>query len=178
MLLNPDTVPQADALAALVRHLDAHPELVAVGPQLRYGDGSVQSSRRRFPTMATFFWESTPLERLWPRNPWTRRYRCDDTPDTVEQRVGWLVGAALVVRTSAIPQAGLLDEQFFMYSEELEWQMRLQLAVGSRQLAVGSWQSATQYYRQAQCLSGSTLSVSAVQHSAVDRQQSPIFLQR
>ena len=126
LLLNPDTVPQGDAIPALVRYLDADHELVLVGPQLRYADGSVQSSRRRFPTMATFFWESTPLERLWPANPWARRYRCADQRDDRENRVGWLVGAALLVRGSAIERAGLLDERFFMYSEELEWQWRLQ----------------------------------------------------
>src|SRR5690606_36296894 len=104
---------------------EAQPDLVAIGPRLRYPDGSVQSSRRRFPTRLTFFWESTPLDRLWPANPWARRFRCADTPDDAAQAVGWLVGAALLVRTSAIAAAGLLDERFFMYSEELEWERRL-----------------------------------------------------
>ncbi len=125
LLLNPDTEPLGDALPRLVRYLDAHPEAVAVGPQLRYADGSVQSSRRRFPTRLTFFWESTPLERLWPDNPWTRRYRCADQSDETAQRVDWLVGAALLVRGETIVRAGLLDEGFFLYSEELEWQHRL-----------------------------------------------------
>jgi GT2 family glycosyltransferase len=71
-------------------------------------------------------WESTPLERLWPNNPWARRYRMADTPDDMAQPVGWLVGAAILARTSAIQIAGLLDERFFMYSEELEWQFRMQ----------------------------------------------------
>jgi GT2 family glycosyltransferase len=128
LLLNPDTEPQGDALPVLVRYLQEQPDVVAVGPQLRYGDGGVQSSRRRFPEPATFFWESTPLERLWPANPWARRYHCRDRPDNLEQRVGWLVGAALLVRGETIARAGLLDEGFFMYSEELEWQFRMQNA--------------------------------------------------
>ncbi|NJN67214.1 MAG: glycosyltransferase family 2 protein [Chloroflexaceae bacterium] len=125
LLLNPDTEVVGDALPRLVRYLDAHPEVVAVGPQLRYPDGRVQSSRRRFPTRLTFFWESTPLERLWPANPWVRRYQCADQRDDVEQQVDWLVGAALLVRRDAIVRAGLLDAGFFLYSEELEWQHRL-----------------------------------------------------
>jgi N-acetylglucosaminyl-diphospho-decaprenol L-rhamnosyltransferase len=128
LLLNPDTEPLPGAIPALVRYLERRPDLVAVGPQLRYPDGSVQSSRRRFPTRAAFFWESTPLERLWPANPWARRFRLEDVPHSVEQRVGWLVGAALLVRADAIARAGLLDEGFFMYSEELEWQCRMQNA--------------------------------------------------
>ncbi len=126
LLLNPDTEPVGDAIPRLVRFLESHPDLVAVGPQLRYADGGVQSSRRRFPTRMTFFWESTALDRLWPANPWAHRYRCADTPDDLAQPVDWLVGAALLVRSEAIRQAGLLDERFFMYSEELEWERRLQ----------------------------------------------------
>jgi N-acetylglucosaminyl-diphospho-decaprenol L-rhamnosyltransferase len=125
MLLNPDTEVLADAIPHLVRHLDNHPDAVAAGPQLRFADGSIQPSRRRFPTAATFFWESTPLEQLWPDNPWARRYRCADQDESRIQEVDWLVGAALVVRASALQRAGLLDEGFFMYSEELEWQWRI-----------------------------------------------------
>ncbi|HMQ31918.1 MAG TPA: glycosyltransferase family 2 protein [Chloroflexaceae bacterium] len=130
LLLNPDTEPIGDAIPRLVRELEARPELAAVGPLLRYGDGSPQPSRRRFPTLATLFWESTALDRLWPGNPWAARYRLADRPDDAAQPVDWLVGAALLVRVEAIGRAGLLDERFFMYSEELEWQARLQRASG------------------------------------------------
>lgn len=126
LLLNPDTEPVADAIPRLVAFLKTHRAAIAVGPRLIYSDGSSQSSRRRFPTLLTMIWESTPWERLWPRNPWARRYHCADRDRDRVQRVGWLVGAALLVRTAAIRQAGLLDERFFMYSEELEWQWRLQ----------------------------------------------------
>ena len=64
--LNPDTEVVGDALATMVAYLDAHPEVGALGPQLRYGDGSLQSSRRRFPTFATALLESTPLAWHWP----------------------------------------------------------------------------------------------------------------
>ena len=76
--LNPDTEVVGDALAMMVAYLDAHPEVGALGPQLRYGDGSLQSSRRRFPTFATALFESTPLAWHWPGNPWARRYRMED----------------------------------------------------------------------------------------------------
>lgn len=128
LLLNPDTEPVGDALPRLVAELERRPELAAVGPLLRYGDGSLQPSRRRFPTRLTFFWESTPLDRLWPTNPWAARYRCADTPADQAQPVDWLVGAAILLRSKAIARAGLFDERFFMYSEELEWQRRIQTA--------------------------------------------------
>ncbi|WP_232280128.1 glycosyltransferase family 2 protein [Roseiflexus castenholzii] len=125
LLLNPDTEVIGDAIPTLVRYLEEHPDVVVVGPRLRYSDGTVQSSRRRFPTPGVLFWESTPLEWRWLNNPWVRRYRCMDTPDDREQTVDWLVGAALLVRRSAIDRVGLLDASFVMYSEELEWQQRL-----------------------------------------------------
>jgi len=125
LLLNPDTEVVGDAIPTLVRYLEEHTDVAVVGPQLRYPNGTVQSSRRRFPTSGSLFWESTPLEWRWPDNPWVRRYRCVDLPDDEEQTVEWLVGAALMVRRSAIERAGLLDAGFVMYSEELEWQHRL-----------------------------------------------------
>jgi len=138
LLLNPDTEVVGDAIPTLVRYMAAHPAVAVVGPQLRYADGSIQSSRRRFPSKGVYFWESTPLEQRWPNNPWTRRYHMADMPDDREQEVDWLVGAALLVRREAIERAGLLDAGFTMYSEELEWQRRIQ-GMGDKRSAGGSY---------------------------------------
>jgi N-acetylglucosaminyl-diphospho-decaprenol L-rhamnosyltransferase len=124
LILNPDTEAVGDAIPALVAWMQQHPDVAVAGPLLRYPDGNIQSSRRRFPTLGVFFFESTPLEWRWPNNRWVRQYRMLDLPDN-EQPVDWLVGAALLVRAKAIQQAGLFDERFTLYSEELEWQRRL-----------------------------------------------------
>jgi GT2 family glycosyltransferase len=124
LFLNPDTEVAPDALAALLDYMSAHPEVGACGPELRYGDGSWQSSRRRFPSLASALTESTPLGwHLPPRlNPWARRYRFEDSaPGADAQRVDWLVGAALMCRRSVLDQVGGFDEGYFMYSEELDW---------------------------------------------------------
>jgi N-acetylglucosaminyl-diphospho-decaprenol L-rhamnosyltransferase len=119
--LNPDTEVVGDALATMIAFMDAHPEVGALGPQLRYGDGSLQSSRRRFPTFATALFESTPLAWHWPDNPWARRYRMAEMPDDLIQPVDWVVGAALMVRRTVLDRIGGFDEGYFMYSEELDW---------------------------------------------------------
>ena len=64
--LNPDTVVVDGALATLLAYMDAHAAVGACGPRLCYGDGSLQSSRRRFPTFMTAVFESTPLAWHWP----------------------------------------------------------------------------------------------------------------
>jgi GT2 family glycosyltransferase len=128
LILNSDAAPAPGALATLVGFLDANPQVAVAGPKLRYPDGSVQPSRRRFPTLATLFLESTLLQRIWPDNALLRRYYVQDCSDDELQDVDWLVGACLCARAAAAHQVGLLDERFFMYSEELDWCRRFRAA--------------------------------------------------
>jgi GT2 family glycosyltransferase len=125
LLLNPDTEVVGDALSTMLRYMEEHPQVGALGPQLRYPDESRQSSRRRFPTLATALVESTIIQEWWEDNHILRRYYMSDTPDDVIQPVDWLVGACLLVRRRVYEQVGGLDEGFFMYSEELDWCRRI-----------------------------------------------------
>jgi N-acetylglucosaminyl-diphospho-decaprenol L-rhamnosyltransferase len=129
LVLNSDAAPVPGAVRSLVDFLDQHPRVAVVGPRLRYPDGTLQSSRRRFPTVATLFVESTQLQRFWPRHPVLRRYYFADRPeDDRPQDVDWVVGACLCVRAAAAAEVGLFDEGFFMYSEELDWCRRFRAA--------------------------------------------------
>lgn len=128
LVLNSDAALQAGSLAEMVAFLDAHPRVAMAGPRLRYPDGHIQPSRRRFPTLLTFYLESTQLQRFWPRNRVLDHYYLADRPDTLTQAVDWLVGACLFVRASAASEVGLFDERYFMYSEELDWCRRFRAA--------------------------------------------------
>ena len=126
LLLNPDTITPPGALRAMVQALHALPGTGVLGPELRYADGSLQSSRRRFPSLAMAMAESTPLSWHLPErlNRWSRSYHMDDVPlpdAGSTQQVDWLVGAALLLRREALAEVGGLDEGYFMYSEELDW---------------------------------------------------------
>jgi N-acetylglucosaminyl-diphospho-decaprenol L-rhamnosyltransferase len=121
LLLNPDTEVVGDALTTMVEYLDDHPQVGALGPKLLNPDGSIQSSRRRFPTLATAFFESTILQQWFPRNRVAKHYYMADRSDDEVQEVDWVTGACLLARREAIEEVGLLDEGFFMYSEELDW---------------------------------------------------------
>lgn len=127
LLLNPDTEVVGDALATMAAFADAHPDVGIVGPQLLNPDGSVQSSRRRFPTLATALFESTWLQPYAPRRLLARYYVLD-RPDDEIQEVDWVTGAALMARREAVEEVGPLDEGFFMYSEELDWCRRFREA--------------------------------------------------
>src|SRR5207249_1732718 len=78
LFLNPDTELRPGALAVMLAALDADPAVGVVGPQLRNPDGTVQPSRRRFPTLATALVESTPLQPFLARLPLLARYYMAD----------------------------------------------------------------------------------------------------
>ncbi len=125
-LLNPDTELERGATRALVEFMDApeNAQVGIVGPRLVYADGSIQSSRRRFPKLSTALFESTKLEEWFPRNRFAAEYRLANLTDDTVQDVDWVVGAAMFVRRAVYDQIGGLDERFFMYSEELDWCLR------------------------------------------------------
>jgi hypothetical protein len=127
LLLNPDTEIVGEALTAMVAYLEAHPDAGVVGGQLLNPDGTVQSSRRRFPTVATAFFESTWLQPLAPKSL-LRRYYAEDIGDEETADVDWVKGACLMTRRTILEQVGPLDADYFMYSEELDWCKRIKTA--------------------------------------------------
>jgi N-acetylglucosaminyl-diphospho-decaprenol L-rhamnosyltransferase len=120
MLLNPDTEIIGDALMQLVAYLDGHPQVGIVGPHTLNTDGTTQSTKRRFPTMGTGFFESTWLQGYAPKTlmDW---YYAADVADNGVAEVDWVQGSALMARREVYEQIGGLDEGFFMFSEELDW---------------------------------------------------------
>jgi GT2 family glycosyltransferase/glycosyltransferase involved in cell wall biosynthesis len=119
-LLNPDTVPHPNAIAKLTDYMEAHTEVGLVGPRLLNPDGTLQPSRRRFPTLTTALIESTAMQKWLPNVSLLRRFYMLDKPDDETQVVGWVSGAALMCRREALTQVGLLDPGYFMFSEEVD----------------------------------------------------------
>lgn len=127
LILNPDTEVVGDAIPQMLAYMDAHPRIGVLGPQLLNPDQTIQSTRRRFPSLGTGFLESTWLQPLAPRRL-LDRYYARDLPDDAIAEVDWVVGAALLVRREAYEQVGGFDEGFFMYSEEMDWCHRMKTA--------------------------------------------------
>jgi hypothetical protein len=127
LLLNPDTEIKEGALQRMVAYLEDHPAVGLVGPQLLNPDRTIQSSRRRFPTIPILFLESTWLQALASRQA-LARYYVEDRSDDKVQSVDWVTGAAMMTRRTITESVGSLDESFFMYSEELDWCRRIKEA--------------------------------------------------
>ena len=122
LLLNPDAVVQPDTLHGLWRWLEDHPAAGAVGPTLLNPDGSFQAAANDFPRLLTQWLIIAGLAHrlLGPYFP-------SHGPSSAQQaiRTDWMGGACLMVRARAIQAVGLLDEDFFMYAEEMDWCYRL-----------------------------------------------------
>jgi len=126
LLLNPDTELPGTALTDLMKHLDEHPEVGAVGPKLVRADGSLDlACRRSFPSPEIAFYRLLGLSRLFPHSPRFGRYNLTYLDHDVEADVDSVAGACMLIRREAIDQAGLLDERFFMYGEDLDWAFRI-----------------------------------------------------
>lgn len=126
LLLNPDVICIAGLLDRLVAFLDAHPEAAIAAPQLYYPDGAIQPNVRRFPTPAALALRALRVDALW-KSPGVRRYLMHG--ESLEStQVDWVTGAVLMVRRTAIEDVGLLDENYFLYWEDLDWCYRMRQA--------------------------------------------------
>jgi N-acetylglucosaminyl-diphospho-decaprenol L-rhamnosyltransferase len=127
IVLNPDTEVRAGALAALIARLREHPRAGVVGPRLEDGDGELQSSAyRRFPNLWTLSLEMcVPLSYALVYLPKLHPYALAPPELAAGGPVAHVCGAAMAIRRAAYEQAGELDEGFFMYLEETEWQRRV-----------------------------------------------------
>ncbi len=129
LLLNADTELPEKGLASVVAFADDRADIGVVGPRLIRLDGSLDKAcRRSFPTPEVAFYHMIGLSKLFPKSPRFGRYNLSylDENETVE--VDSVVGAFMMVRREAIRDAGLLDDSFFLYGEDLDWAYRIKQA--------------------------------------------------
>lgn len=133
LLLNPDTVLPPDALQASMDFMNAHPEAGVMGPKLVKGDGSLDKAcRRSFPTPFVAFTRLFGLSKLFPNNPRFNRYNLENQDPDLLSEVDAVVGAYMLLRREALEQAGLLDEAFFAFGEDLDLCYRIKVEHGWR----------------------------------------------
>lgn len=124
LLLNPDTEVKPEALNELVAFMEATPEAGAAGSRLFNGDGTLQPSCYPKPTLSREFWRMFYLDSIRPFGI----YDMNDWNVEQPREVDVLMGASLLLRKTVLDTVGLLDEGYFMYSEEVDLCYRLQAA--------------------------------------------------
>lgn len=124
-ILNSDAFPEPQAIAALLVHLQLHPETGFAGSYIHGPDGEPHRTAFRFPSIAAEF------EAQIRFGPVSRLLRNSIVAQPIPQmtgRVDWLAGASLMMRQSVLDQIGLFDETFFLYFEETDLCRRAALA--------------------------------------------------
>lgn len=117
-VLNEDTTAGDWAFDRIVAYFEEHPRVAALGPRLVYPDGRQQDSAWRFPTPLVSSLGLLTLGKLGVKQ----------SHGEAARPVDWVMGAALVLRRQALDEVGLFDEEFFLYSEEVDLQFRLRQA--------------------------------------------------
>jgi N-acetylglucosaminyl-diphospho-decaprenol L-rhamnosyltransferase len=121
LVSNPDVIVHPGAVKSLVDHLDEHPNVGIVGPQVIRPDGTIYPSRRVFPNMWLAGLHAL-LEPFWANNPATERYRSVQSNGTID----WVSGAFFLIRREVFEAVGGFDERYFMFAEDMAlcWQVR------------------------------------------------------
>lgn len=126
LLLNPDTLIEEDSLSKCIDFMDNHPDAGGLGVRMVDGSGNfLPESKRGFPSPWTAFCKSFGLSALFPRSPLFNHYHLGYLDENETHVVEVLSGAFMLLRSTALEKAGLLDESFFMYGEDIDLSWRL-----------------------------------------------------
>jgi GT2 family glycosyltransferase len=122
LLLNPDCVVSAGAIEKCLEFLQLNPEVGVLGCRVNNPDGSLQRAcRRRIPKPSTAFHRFSGLSRLFPNSPRFAAYNLGGLPDDKTHEVEAVSGSFLMFRHPVLEDIGGLDEQFFLYGEDLDF---------------------------------------------------------
>lgn len=122
LLLNSDTEIRRDTFQLSVKYMDSHHQAGVMGCKVLLPDGKLhEASRRRFPNPANAFLRLFGFRKF-------SDYNYQNIPIDREMEVDSVVGAFLLIRRTVVDKIGLLDEEFFMYGEDLDWCWRVKEA--------------------------------------------------
>ena len=127
LLINPDTIVQEDTLRVLIKFFDQNQDVGMAGCKILNPDGSLQlACRRSFPTPWVAFCKMVGLSALFPNTKLFGRYNLTYLNPDESYEVDALSGSFMMLRREVYETVGDLDEDFFMYGEDLDWFFRIQ----------------------------------------------------
>jgi GT2 family glycosyltransferase len=124
VILNSDTYLKESSMDDMVDFMDRHPEAGMCGPQLLNADGTKQNSVGDFPVLLTEFMSKRIIRVLFPKI-YSRAFKTKLTVFKEPAQVDVVIGACMMVRKRAIESVGILDEDYFLFYEEIDWCYRM-----------------------------------------------------
>lgn len=128
LLLNPDTLVEEDTFKKCIDFMDQHPNAGGLGVKMVDGKGQfLAESKRGLPTPMVAFYKIFGLSALFPKSKTFGQYHLGHLDKNETHKVDILAGAFMMMRNSTLDKVGLLDEDFFMYGEDIDlsWRIRL-----------------------------------------------------
>lgn len=126
LLLNPDTIVEEDTFTKCISFMDAHPEAGALGVKMIDGTGAfLPESKRSLPTPAVSFFKVFGFSALFPKSKIFGKYHLGFLDENETHEIEVLSGAFMFMRRTALDKVGLLDEDFFMYGEDIDLSYRI-----------------------------------------------------
>ena len=126
LLLNPDTVVEEDSFQKIVEFMDKTPDAGGLGVKMIDGKGRfLPESKRGLPTPEVAFWKMFGFSRLFPRSKRFGQYHLGYLDNNQIHEVDVLAGAFMLLRRETLAKVGLLDEDYFMYGEDIDLSYRI-----------------------------------------------------
>lgn len=126
LLLNPDTVVSEDTFKKCIDYMDAHGDVGGMGVRMIDGKGRfLPESKRGLPTPSVAFYKMTGLANIFSKSRKFGKYHLKYLSEFENHEVEVLSGAYMLMRSSCLEKVGLLDEDFFMYGEDIDLSYRI-----------------------------------------------------
>jgi O-antigen biosynthesis protein len=126
LLLNPDTIVGKDTLRKCIGFMNLHPDAGALGVRMIDGDGRfLPESKRAFPTPSVAYFKMFGFSYIFPESPIFNKYYLPHIDNKKTSITEVISGAFMFIRRDALNKSGLLDEDFFMYGEDIDLSYRL-----------------------------------------------------